>query len=810
LNFAMASWVLQNAAQGPKPHPRSRHCGTALGASGRPLVVKGQPEPRRAACVVLPLLPLLASRFRHRPAQGPGFRRLRRRATAAPSDDSRVYAFSSVDGLWPKSPAAADLGFFVGLQGSDQDFVVVEPADAGDAACNWRERLLQLGLFPDGGLPQVVGLQQALDWRLSAQNWVPWTWSRRVFQELGDSEAAKNCESWHQTHGKSWAAQRCYEWHEEFASELEERFGQQSSGGQAICSTEEEAKEVISRILEEGWDGVFVKAEHGWAGQGNKRLRRGDTEAAKRNFSRWLTRRLREGPVIVEPECARLFDFSVQLDVGAEGTEIASRNIFLCDGRGAFLGAELGENVWRDTWVCALGHNTARASASSDASDLAEFTAETLAEIVGGSLRSSGYRGPCGVDGFVYRHPHTGLPILRPISDVNPRQTITRIAEVAKMRLPEEILGVAPSLQIVPQYGLPTSQSCTARRGLLRVLPLTPLGEAPRPGLAALLVTGIAQRAHAASKGNGRTSKASLDIRHFAEGLLFRGSLEQKLQHPPQELFDALKGPKAPTVSPAKPAQALDLAWPERSNDIAICRGLKGGSDQLPKMGKILASAEARVQCLQKFANHELQAIEMFAWALLRFPDAPRGLQRGLLKTIREEQSHCRLYLDRVAALAPRSAPLGPAPLSGYLWRSLESLNSAPEPLLAFLCGIGLTFEAANLDHSLRYRDIFRQAGDEDSAAVLQRVHDEEVEHVRLAHVWLHRLAKEKGLGELDDLALYDRFAAKPVFALCKARGRGFPAAAARRKAGFSEALITAVREAKSQRRPLPVEPASC
>ncbi|CAE7570396.1 Ken-052, partial [Symbiodinium sp. CCMP2456] len=235
---------------------------------------------------------------------------------------------------------------------------------------------------------------------------------------------------------------------------------------------------------------------------------------------------------------------------------------------------------------------------------------------------------------------------------------------------------------------------------------------------------------HASSKGKRRTSKGTLDTHSFAEGLLFRGSLEQKLQPPPKELFDALKGANAEAVPPATPVQALDLAWPERSDDIAICRGLKGGSDQLPKMGKILASAEARVQCLQKFANHEarldeLQAIEMFAWALLRFPDAPRGLQRGLLKTIREEQSHCRLYLDRIAALAPGSAPLGPAPLSGYLWRSLESVNSAPEPLLAFLCGIGLTFEAANLDHSLRYRDIFRQAGDEDSAAVLQRVHDE-------------------------------------------------------------------------------------
>ncbi|CAE7524377.1 unnamed protein product, partial [Symbiodinium sp. CCMP2456] len=73
------------------------HCGTAFGASGRPRVVQGQPEPHGAGCVLLPLLPLLASRFRHRLAQGPTFRRLSRRATADPSGDSRVYAFSSVD-----------------------------------------------------------------------------------------------------------------------------------------------------------------------------------------------------------------------------------------------------------------------------------------------------------------------------------------------------------------------------------------------------------------------------------------------------------------------------------------------------------------------------------------------------------------------------------------------------------------------------------------------------------------------------------------------------------------------------------------
>ena len=33
----------------------------------------------------------------------------------------------------------------------------------------------------------------------------------------------------------------------------------------------------------------------------------------------------------------------------------------------------------------------------------------------------------------------------------------------------------------------------------------------------------------------------------------------------------------------------------------------------------------------------ELQAIEMFAWALLRFPEAPEGLRLGLLRTLEED-----------------------------------------------------------------------------------------------------------------------------------------------------------------------------
>ncbi|CAE8734379.1 unnamed protein product [Polarella glacialis] len=153
------------------------------------------------------------------------------------------------------------------------------------------------------------------------------------------------------------------------------------------------------------------------------------------------------------------------------------------------------------------------------------------------------------------------------------------------------------------------------------------------------------------------------------------------------------------------------------------------GSEQLPKAGQLIASAEARALCLRKFAHHEVCAIELFAWALLRFPDAPVGFRLGLLQTLVEEQVHCKLYLERVADITradgredlPQSElepfPLGRAPLPNSLWKGLGAIRASPEPLAAFLCGVGLTFEAANLDHSLKFRDIFRQAGDDASAA---------------------------------------------------------------------------------------------
>eukprot|EP00435_Cladocopium_sp_Y103_P044957 s1833_g12.t2 len=721
-------------------------------------------------------------------------------ALKASKGPGRIFAFAGPKGgLKPQSPAAADLGFFVGLQGTEKDYVLVQPVSDGglsEAAAQRRDALLAWGYGAGHGLPQVVDLPTAQQLCSEGVEWEPYCWSEDLAKELQSP-----CPQMELLHGKTWAVQRAVQWRQDHAEELRVR----SRGGRCgsavdagvICSSEEEALKAIDDI---GPRDAFIKAELGWAGQSNRISRYSGTPEQRQHFLSWLRARLQDGDVLVEPEYQRVLDFSVQFDVLDDGISIFSKNIFRTNERGHFVSTDLSPNVWINSWAHALDTSV------SAAEEFADWIAWSIAQCVGRALQSASYRGPCGVDGFLCAEPE-GRLLLQPISDVNPRQTMTRLAVHVAERCPKE--WQPRQLRMFPRHKAEElERSCGTeamsaeladRLGLeaaevgLHAIPLTPLGHRNRRqrGLAAVLLV-----ERSSSKCDADDSAS--ELKRFAERVLLEGSLEAKLQPPERELYRRLQS----TTSLEKDSPPLDVAWPRRNQEIELCRGLKGGSDQLPKMSRIIASNEAKIQCLHKFANHELQAIEMFAWALLRFPDAPEGLKLGLLRTLEEEQSHCRLYLQRAKAIAAASNascppnPLGPTPLSGYLWSCLDGVRQAEDPLLAFLCGIGLTFEAANLDHSLRYRDIFLQAGDHETAAVLQRVHDEEVQHVRLANVWLRRLAGATP-GSSEDLELYQRHAMPPAFVLYKARGKGFFGEAARRKAGLSEEMIAAVKTAR-------------
>ena len=273
----------------------------------------------------------------------------------------------------------------------------------------------------------------------------------------------------------------------------------------------------------------------------------------------------------------------------------------------------------------------------------------------------------------------------------------------------------------------------------------------------------------------------------FCLAVLRDGDLETKLRTPTTEAGKPLPDdPSGPIRDIERPARGAGLT-------------MGPGGAALPPPSA-LDAPDARRDCLARFAHHELQAVEYFAWALLRWPAAPPELRRGLVSALVDEQRHCRLYLDRLAALGGH---FDTDDHSDYFWQQAPAIANAPHGLRAFLSAMGLTLEQANLDFTLTYRDAFRAAGDEESAAICQVVHDDEIAHVALALRWLERLSESvdaESNVEVDaDLQLYLETVPFPL-GPARAKGRRFEVEP-RRRAGLSEAMIEHVREARVQER---------
>jgi uncharacterized ferritin-like protein (DUF455 family) len=266
------------------------------------------------------------------------------------------------------------------------------------------------------------------------------------------------------------------------------------------------------------------------------------------------------------------------------------------------------------------------------------------------------------------------------------------------------------------------------------------------------------------------------NVRAFCLRLLDSGDLETKLVRPRDE--------DGAPLSDASPGPAIHIERPARDAGLRMA----GGASRLPRPGQLI-SPEARALCLARFAHHELMAAELFAWALLRWPELPAALRRGWLGVLEEEQLHCSLYLERLEATGHR---LDEYEHSDYFWRHAPSIAASPHGPRAFLAAMGLTLEQANLDFAGLYRDAFREAGDETSARVCERVHRDEIGHVSLAREWLLTLDESTD----DEIAAYERAVPFPL-AASRAKGRRFDAES-RRRAGLGEAFIEHVRQARS------------
>jgi uncharacterized ferritin-like protein (DUF455 family) len=210
------------------------------------------------------------------------------------------------------------------------------------------------------------------------------------------------------------------------------------------------------------------------------------------------------------------------------------------------------------------------------------------------------------------------------------------------------------------------------------------------------------------------------------ERILFGGELVDKLT--PINLSDIGRAtienaPELPTRSEAIQFSDVQLKFPKPHQ---------------------LNDPHKKAQALHAFANHELLAIEMMACAVLVFAKThpqEHVLLKSIAGSLKDEQKHFKLYVHRIEELGHQ---FGDFPLNTFFWNYMRKA-ATPE---AFLAMMSLTFEQANLDFAIFYRDVFRQHGDEITANIMQVVLDDEIKHVAVGSFWLNKWKEDQELFE--------------------------------------------------------------
>jgi uncharacterized ferritin-like protein (DUF455 family) len=163
------------------------------------------------------------------------------------------------------------------------------------------------------------------------------------------------------------------------------------------------------------------------------------------------------------------------------------------------------------------------------------------------------------------------------------------------------------------------------------------------------------------------------------------------------------------------------------------------------KRRRITGNQAGRIALLHALAHIELNAIDL-AWDLVaRFasPALPSAFFDDWVAVADEEASHHALLAARLAELGAR---YGDLPAHDGMW---DAALRTRHDLLARLALVPLVLEARGLDVTPPMIARLATVGDHASAAVLQRIYDDEIGHVAIGRRWFEHVAAVRGLDPL-------------------------------------------------------------
>lgn len=161
----------------------------------------------------------------------------------------------------------------------------------------------------------------------------------------------------------------------------------------------------------------------------------------------------------------------------------------------------------------------------------------------------------------------------------------------------------------------------------------------------------------------------------------------------------------------------------------------------MPRRGKA-AGLNGRIALLHALAHIELNAVDLACDILCRFTDQdlPRSFHDDWVSVASDEARHFELLAGRLGSLG---AAYGDHPAHDGLW---EAAQETAHDLLARLAVVPLVLEARGLDVTPAMIDNLRRAGDDESADIIQIIHDEEIGHVAAGRRWFEHLCRARGL----------------------------------------------------------------
>lgn len=308
----------------------------------------------------------------------------------------------------------AELAILVGLSAAPGDVVLVEPSGLPDAEglpdCLSQVRFLTLPQLREH-LSAAAGEPREADWRLA-----PWGWSEsasRLVRLLRLQQTSPESEAIRRVNTREFAA--------EFdvlvatdSARLERRFSH-------LCFSEGEVLAALAQITRTAEDRWVIKANLSHAGR-NRLIGAGGGLSDEQR--RWLSRRLGRGePVSVEPWVNRLRECGLQWTVSGAAAEVD----VIFDGAAEMLTDALGQ--YRGSLIG--GGTASSAGWWQPAVEYGRHLALAAGKI--------GFRGPLGIDCMLIEYG--GQRWLRPVHDVNGRQTMGRLGLSLERLLPAGFFG---------------------------------------------------------------------------------------------------------------------------------------------------------------------------------------------------------------------------------------------------------------------------------------------------------------------------------------------------------------------------------